>query len=1481
VADLAITKTDNESSAVPGTSTTYTIVVSNAGPSAVTEASVSDPLPAGAASATWRTTGSSGGGMVIGPSSGTDGLTTTVDLPVGATVTFTFTVQINPSATESLTNIAHVAPPPGVTDPNPDNNITSDTDTLTPTADLSITKSDGVPSAVPGLSTTYTIVVSNTGPSAVTGASVSDALPVGVTSASWRTTASSGSGTVSGPTSGTGALAAMVNLPVHATVTFTFTVQIDPSATGSLINTATITPPQGVTDPTPGDNSATDTDTLTPRADLAITKTDNQTAAVPGLTTTYTIVVSNAGPSAVIGASVSDPLPLGVTAARWTATASSGGGNVTGPLSGGDALATTVDLPVNASVTFTFTVQIDSNATGTLKNTATVTPPPGTTDPNGGNNSASDTDTLTPHADLIISKTDNTLSAVPGSSTTYIIVVRNAGASAVTGASVSDPLPAHIIAATWTETASSGGGRVTGPTSGTGALTTTVDLPAGATVTFTFTAQIDPSATGFLVNTITVTPPPGVTETNPVDNKDADTNRLTPKADVSLTKVPDQSQVMFGLNVNYTLTVHNHGPSTATGVFVYDPLPMGLGFVSAAPSQGTFDPVSDLWSVGTLANGAAATLQLTVVFSAIGPVANSAEAGADQLDPDLSNNLATATVTGTNPASNISKKDFLASSDPDPAGLTDPTLDLPAATVPAGIVTTTRPTFTWTAVNGAATYKLWLEDLRTGQITLTTNLTGTSYTPTQPLLVGDSYSWYAGAVILDNQVTVWSAAQTFSIAPIAESPASTITNQLPTFNWTGQTSGTSYWLWIRDQSTGTVVVSQQNLTGNSYTLTSGLTPGDTFTWWIGAAGSGGTTIWSAGQNFSIAALPAPSISGAAGTIGSTTPTFSWTAVSGAGSYSFWLRDKVTNQIVSVSNLSGTSFVPAQLLTPGDSYIWYAAAVSTNGLATVWSAPQTFTIAPIALGPTGTIGTPTPTFNWTTIKGAASYTVWIQDQASGQVTTYKNLTGTSYTPATALTLGDTYTWYAGAVTPQGNTVWSAPQSFSIVPAATGPTGTIGTTTPNFTWTALTGAVSYKVWLQDEITGQITTYTNLTTTSDMPGKALTPGHSYTWYAGAVTGQGTIIWSAAQSFTIAPVAISPAGTVSSQFPTFTWAGVTGTPSYWLWVSDRTTGTVVVSQQNLASNNYTPTTALTPGHNFTWWIGAAGGSAIVWSTGQDFSIAPLAAPALSGVAGTIGSTTPTFSWSAVGGAGSYKFWLQDQVTGQIMSVANLAGTSYTPAQPLLVGDSYIWYAAAVSFNGSATVWSAGQNFTIAPVAAGPAGTITSQLPTFAWAGVTGVNSYWLWVSDQNTGAVVVSQQNLTGTSYTPTMALTPGHSFTWWIGAASGKATVWSAAQTFSIAALMAPVLRGPGGTISGTTPTFSWNAVTGADHYDLWINNLTTGVGQIVRNKDVTATSLTLSVAQALQLGDKYVWWVAAVSANGLVEVWSQSLQFTVTL
>ncbi len=87
--------------------------------------------------------------------------------------------------------------------------------------------------------------------------------------------------------------------------------------------------------------------------------------------------------------------------------------------------------------------------------------------------------------------------------------------------------------------------------------------------------------------------------------------------------------------------------------------------------------------------------------------------------------------------------------------------------------------------------------------------------------------------------------------------------------------------------------------------------------------------------------------------------------------------------------------------------------------------------------------------------------------------------------------------------------------------------------------------------------------------------------------------------------------------------------------------------------------------------------------------------------------------------------------------------------------------------------------------------------------------------------------------------------------------------------------PTLTGPAATTSSQTPTVTWGAVNGALSYDVWIQNLSTGVNPVVQ-VNVTTTSLT--PATALGIG-KFRVWVRARFANNVTSAWSTSRDFTI--
>lgn len=636
-ANVGITVTDGVTTVTPGTNVTYTITASNAGPSNAPGSQVVDGFPASFDSATWTCVGAGGGTCTA---SGAGNLSDTVNLPAGASVTYTVTAALNASATGTISNTAQVFLAGGISDPTPGNNSATDTDTLAPRSDLAITVTDGVTNAVAGGSVTYTIKASSAGPSTVIGATVADTFPATLTT-TWTCAAVAASCTASG----SGNINDTVNLLAGGSVTYTVTATISATASGTLSNTATVTAPAGLTDPTPGNNSATDSDTLVAVADLSIQMSDGVTSAVPGTTVTYTIAAVNAGPSSVTGATVADVFPATITA-TWTCASANGA--TCGAASGSGNINDHPNLPPGGLALYTVTANINATATGTLVNTATITAPAGVTDA-AGNNSATDTDTLTPQADLQINMTDGVTTAVPGTGVTYTIAVANVGPSASPNSTVTDTFPSSLTV-TWTCVSANG---ATCTASGSGNIIEHPSLPPSGIVIYTVTAAIASTATGTLTNTATVATPTGVTDLVPANNTATDSDTLIAQPDLSITLTDGVTNAISGQSVTYTIVVSNAGPSIATGATVTDLFPATIatinwtclgtngGTCGSPAASGNIQETVNLPVGGSVTYTAVATLAPNSTGTLTNTVTVGAAAG--DSDPNLANNSATDT----------------------------------------------------------------------------------------------------------------------------------------------------------------------------------------------------------------------------------------------------------------------------------------------------------------------------------------------------------------------------------------------------------------------------------------------------------------------------------------------------------------------------------------------------------------------------------------------------------------------------------------------------------------------------------------------------------------------------------------------------------------------------------------------------------------------------------------------------------------------
>lgn len=248
------------------------------------------------------------------------------------------------------------------------------------TADLLITKTDGVTSVTAGSNTTYTIVASNAGPDNASGIRVVDALPAMLTG-SWTCAGANGASCTA---SGSGNIDEIVYLPAGASVTYTVSATVSAAASGTLSNTATVTAPAGVTDPAPGNNSATDTDTITLGGDVSVALSGPTGPVAVGSLVNLVLTVHNAGPSQAAMVSLGSVLGAELQDVQWTCR--TGGAAVCPAATGSGAPGASLTLPPNATLRYEITAK--ASRTGMSNVAATVAAPLAFVDSDLDNNRA-------------------------------------------------------------------------------------------------------------------------------------------------------------------------------------------------------------------------------------------------------------------------------------------------------------------------------------------------------------------------------------------------------------------------------------------------------------------------------------------------------------------------------------------------------------------------------------------------------------------------------------------------------------------------------------------------------------------------------------------------------------------------------------------------------------------------------------------------------------------------------------------------------------------------------------------------------------------------------------------------------------------------------------------------------------------------------------------------------------------------------------
>jgi uncharacterized repeat protein (TIGR01451 family) len=618
--DLRITKTLNEaaSDSFAGGTAVFDIVVENLGPLDATNVEVVDAFPAGL-----TFTGISNTSGTFTQS--TTGNTTTIDLGtvvVGVAETFTLTTTIGANQTADLTNTATVATEDQVETDATNNSDDALLDIIT--TDLRISKTDVTDPVNAGEQITYQITVVNDGPDDATGVVVRDMLPAGVTFVSGDVGGAANLVTVDGATGDI--LGTIGTLANGATAVVTVVVDVATDATSPLNNTASVSADPN-TDPDLTNNTTDEDTTILRQVDVAITK-NVQGTPIAGADLTYELIVTNNGPGEARGVSVIDTLDANLTFVNGSLNAGTTG--ITVSQTGQQLTFDVGTLDAQETRTFTFDVTLSSSATGTIPNVATVSTTD--TDTDNTNNSDNEDVTVGRSIDLILEKTVDLVTAVPGQDQlvyTFTVSHDTDSVSDAVDVVVTDVLPANAIGAVISAATADSQNF----DSATNTATVNFDaLPIGETRTFTITVDIPEAATGTIVNPASVTSTGDELDTT--NNDDTATTTLTPVFDVVVNKTVDNAAPIIGGTVTYTVGLTNEGPSTATGVVLSDVVPTGLTFVSGTleGNAGVLTGNTVSFPGITLDNNESvnATLTFTVDATASGTITNTASV------PDLS-----------------------------------------------------------------------------------------------------------------------------------------------------------------------------------------------------------------------------------------------------------------------------------------------------------------------------------------------------------------------------------------------------------------------------------------------------------------------------------------------------------------------------------------------------------------------------------------------------------------------------------------------------------------------------------------------------------------------------------------------------------------------------------------------------------------------------------------------------------------------------
>ena len=586
-----------------------------------------------------------------------------------------------------------------------------------------------------------------------------------------------------------------------------------------------------------------------------------------------------------------------------------------------------------------------------------------------------------------------------------------------------------------------------------------------------------------------------------------------------------------------------------------------------------------------------------------------------------------------------------------------------------------KPQLTWAAVDGAAKYEIYRSTQQSTGFTLLGTTTSTSYVNTGAA-VGKTYYYRVKAVNSAGTSAYSNIVSGRAKAAIPAAPRVTIGNSSasgkPQLTWAAVDGAAKYEIYrSTQQSTGFTLLG--TTTSTSYVNT-GAAVGTTYYYKVralnvdGAAGAYSSTVSGAAK---AVAPAAPTVTMTYSDSGK--PKLTWSAVSGAASYRVYRSESRGTGYSLLGTTSSTGYVNTGAAV-GKTYYYRVKAVNSAGTSAYSNIVSGRAKAAIPAAPRVTIGNSSasgkPQLTWAAVDGAAKYEIYRSTQQSTGFTLLGTTTSTSYVN-TGAAVGTTYYYKVRALNVDGaagaysSTVSGAAKA--VAPAAPTVTMTYSDSgKPKLTWSAVSGAASYRVY-RSESRG--TGYSLLGTTSSTgyvnTGAAV--GKTYYYRVKAVNSAGTsaysnIVSGRAKAAIPAAPRVTIGNSSASGKPQLTWAAVDGAAKYDVYRSNSADGTF--SKVGSTDKTTYVNTGAVQGVTYFYKIRAVGASgASGFSNTVAIHVAGVvkapAAVALSGIKADAAGITVT--WKTTANADTYNVLRRDASNTAWKVIARgVSGTSY-----------------------------------------------------------------------------------------------------------------------------------------------------------------------------------------------------------------------------